>query len=222
MTPERSTGQPRGRLAALACAVLLLPLLLVQLVPSDTVEEYVFRALPSEEMGRSASGQLSYYRVDVLEGAAPATSVVVALDRNYSRGYTPDSVSSGSPCWFQGSLMTREVFYGEQYLFFGLPQVYVRQVRTGVLWPDQWTGMRVLYLSPLETLAAPLQLPFLLRSDSFTWRLLAVLLVRLAMLGVLIALAVKKRLGGVRLPIALLLFAMASMLVTMPVLGDLY
>ncbi len=222
MTPEQSTGQRRGRVAALACAVLLLPLLLVQLVPTDTVEEYVFRGRPAEELGQSANGQLRYYRVEVLEGTAPATSIVVALDRNYSRGYTPDAVSSGSPCWFQGGLMTPEVFYGEQYLFFGLPQVYVRQVRTGVLWPDQWTGMRVLCLSPLSTLAAPLQLPFMVRSDSFTWCLLAVLLGRCALLGVLLVLTLKRRLGRETLPAALLLFAAASMLVTMPVLGDLY
>jgi len=222
MTPEQSNRRPRGRLAALASAVLLLPLLLVHIVPTDTVEEYVFRARPAEEMGQSSNQQLRYYRVDVLEGTAPATSIVAALDRNYSRGYTPDAVSSGSPCWFQGGLMTPEVFYGEQYLFFGLPQVYVRQVKTGALWPDQWTGMRVLYLSPLSTVAAPLQLPFLVRSDGFTWRLLAVLLLRSTLLGLLIALTVKRRIRREALPAALLMFAAASMLVTMPVLGDSY
>jgi len=118
--------------------------------------------------------------------------------------------------------MTPEVFYGEQYLFFGLQQVYVRQVKSGLLWPDQWTGMRVLYLSPLENLVAPLQIPFLIRSDSFTWRTLAMLLARCVLLGTTIALVAKKKLRGDRLAVALFLFAMAAMLLAMPVLGDLY
>jgi len=206
----------------LALTALLLPLLLVHIVPTDTVEPYVFRAQPAEYLGESGNRHLQYYRVDVLEGTAPASSVVVALDRNYSRGYAPDEFAAGGACWFQGGLMTPEVFYGEQYLFFGLQQVYVRQVKTGLLWPDQWTGMRVLYLSPLENLVAPLQIPFLVRSDSFTWRTLAILLARCVLLGTTIALVAKRKLRGTRLAVALLLFAIAAMLLTMPVLGDLY
>ncbi len=220
MTAHRTVGT--RTVVFLAFTALLLPLLLVHIVPTDTVEPYVFRAQPVEYLGGSGNGYLQYYRVDVLEGAAPASSIVVALDRNYSRGYAPEELSAGRACWFQGGLMTPKVFYGEQYLFFGLQQVCVRQVKTGLLWPDQWTGMRVLYLSPLESLVAPLQIPFLVRSDSFTWRTLAILLARCVLLGTTIALVAKKKLRGERLAVALLLFAIAAMLLTMPVLGDLY
>jgi len=208
--------------AFLAFAVLLLPLLLVHIVPTDTVEPYVFRAQPAEYLAESGNSYLQYYRVDVLEGTAPASSIVVALDRNYSRGYPFDEFSTEGPCWFQGSLMTPEVFYGEQYLFFGLPQVYVRQVKTGLLWPDQWTGMRVHYLSPLESLAAPLQIPYLVRSDSFTWGMLAILLARCGLIAATVAAVASKKLRGRRLAVALLLYALAAMVVTMPVLGNLY
>lgn len=207
---------------SLSVAALLLPLLLVHIVPTDTVEPYVFRAQPAEYLGESGNGYLQYYRVDVLEGTAPTSSIVAALDRNYSRGYAPDKLAAGGDCWFQGSLMTPDIFYGEQYLFFGLQQVYVRQVKTGVLWPDQWTGMRVLFLSPLESLAAPLQIPFLIRSDSFTWGMLAILLARCGLIAATVAAVARKKLRGRRLAVACLLFVMAAMLLTMPVLGDLY
>jgi len=210
------------RLATLALAAAFLPLLLVQIVPSDTVDQYGFKAEVVQTLGDSGNGQLQYFRAVVLTGMAPDDVLVTALDRNYSRGYTPGSIAPESTCWFKGDLMMPDVFYGEQYLFFDTPQVYVRQVKTGLLWPDQWTGMRVLYLSPLATLAAPVQLPFLLQSDSFTWRMLAVLAARCIVLGTVIALAAKKTLRGADLPMALFVLILVSMLVTMPVLRDLY
>jgi len=209
-------------IAMLAIILVLLPLALVHLIPTDTVEPFVFRARLAEYLGESTSAQLQYYRVDVLEGAAPSTSTVIALDRSYSRGYEPAATAPGLTAWFQGSLMTPEVFYGEQYLFFGLPQVYVRQAKTGLLWPDQWSGLRVLYLSPAETLAAPIQIPFLVRSDSFTLGFLAVLVARCLLVASTVFLVVRKRLRGGRLVAALMAYAGVAILLTVPILGNMY
>ena len=209
-------------IAMLAIVFVLLPLVSVHLIPTDTVETFVFRARLAEYLGESISAQLQYYRVDVLEGAAPSTSTVIALDRSYSRGYEPAATAPGLTAWFQGSLMTPEVFYGEQYLFFGLPQVYVRQVKTGLLWPDQWSGLRVLYLSPVETLAAPIQIPFLIRSDSFTYGMLAVLVARCLLIASAVFLVVRKRLRGSRLVAALMAYAVVAILLSVPILGNMY
>jgi hypothetical protein len=212
----------RLRLAILAALLVLTPLLLVHLIPTDTIEPFVFRATVIEHLGQSTSGQLQYYRVDVLDGFAPAPVTAIALDSSYSRGFSAGEVQPGFDAWFQGSLMTPEVFYGEQYLFFGLPQVYVRQAKSGLLWPDQWSSLKVLYLSPLETLAAPLQIPFLVRSDSFTWGLLTVLLARCVLIATISVLVVRRRLRGTALAAALLAYSLAAILLTMPILGDLY
>lgn len=215
-------GSIAARVTILAIVLVLLPLVLVHLSPTDTVEPFVFRAQLSEMVGQSENGQLSYYKSNVLEGSAPAAIIVVALDRSYSRGYEPLSTAPGRTVWMQGGLMTPDVFYGEQYLFFGLSQVYVRQVKTGLLWPDQWSGLRVLYLSPAETLAAPMQLPFLVRSDSFAYGLLAVLVARCLLIASTAYVVVRKRLRAGRLVAAIMAYAVMAMLLTIPILGDMY
>lgn len=207
---------------ALAATVILLPLAVVLLIPTDTVEPYVFRARLTIMLAQSDSGKLRYFQADTLEGSAPASAVVLALDQAYSRGYDPESTAPGLTVWLQGSLMTPDVFYGEQYLFFDRPQVYVRQVKSGLLWPDQWTELRVLYLSPLETLAAPVQIPFLVRSDSLTYRVLAVLLMRSVVVVSTIFLLAQKKFRHGRVSALVLGYALLAMLLTVPILGHLY
>lgn len=202
--------------------ILLIPLVIVHIIPTDTVEPFVFDARLTAMLAESGGGKLQYYRADVLDGSAPASTVVVALDRAYSRGYDPETTSVGLTAWMQGSLMTPDIYYGEQYLFFDRPQVYVRQVKTGLLWPDQWSELRVLYLSPVETLAAPIQIPFLVRSDSFTYRIFAVLIARCVLLLSTIVVLVRRRLKGGPLIAALLVYALLAIGVTVPILGHLY
>lgn len=219
---NRSCLTKRRTLLLLISAFVLLPVCIVHLIPTDSPESYVFRAGVSEFLRQSTNGQLQYFEADVVQGAAPGSRIVLALDGSYSRGYQMATAQVGLTAWFQGSLMTPEVFYGEQYLFFDLPQVYVRQVKTGLLWPDQWSGLRVLYLSPLETLAAPLQIPFLIRSDSFTYEALAVLLARCGLIATTLWLTVGKRLKGSRLQVALLAYAVIAVVLTVPILADMY
>ncbi len=215
-------SRKRLLLALLTASFLLVPLAAVSVVPSDTVEPYVFKGRITESLGHSANGQLHYYGADVIEGEAPAASIVVALDGSYTRGLDRIDVEPGLEAWFQGGLMTADIFYGEQYLFFGLPQVYVRQVKSVLLWPDQWTELRVLYASPLETLAAPVEVAILARSDGVTMLIMGVLLARCALVAAAMVAIIRRRPRSGALATVLLGYAVIAVLLTIPIIGDLY
>jgi len=219
---KRENRTSRLPIATLAILVLVLPPIIVHLIPTDTPEPYVFEATVGEELGRSTNGQLVYFDVDPVRGRYPDARMAIAIDRSYTRGASPEEVATAGRLWLQGSLMTPEVFYGEQYLFFGKPQVYIRQVKTGMLWPDQVTELKILYLSPVTTLAAPFQLPFLIRSEEMTGRVLAVLLARLTLVAVMAVIVIRraKRKEDVLVPV--LAYAVITILVTAPILGHLY
>lgn len=123
----------------LTVAVFLYPLLVVQIIPTDSPEPYVFKARFNELLGETMNGKLRYYMVEHLDGISPSPEFVVTVDLGYSRGASKEKIGEGRELWMQGSLMTPEIYYGEQYLFFDLPQIYVRQIKKGVLWPDQLT-----------------------------------------------------------------------------------
>ena len=211
-----------AHLSAMAVIAVLLPLILVQLIPASSSAPYVFRATLAQHLGQSSNEQLQFYEAQVAQGTAPADTLVVALDRNYTRGLDDTTTATGATHWFEGSLMTPEVFYGEQYLFFGMEQVYVSQVRTAHLWPNQKTELRILYLSPLTTALAPVQIPSLLQSDSLSARLMGTLLARCALLIATIIFVVRRRHDTVLVLPGLLIYAVVAMLLTLPILTDLY
>jgi hypothetical protein len=206
----------------LALLVIGIPIGVVQLLPTDAPEPFVFEATVDAKVGQSVNDQLWYFDTHAVRGSYPGSDTVVAIDRSYTRGASPEEIVQGSTYWFQGGLMTPDVFYGEQYLFFGKPEVYVRQVKNGLLWPDQITELRVLYLSPLTTLATPVAIPFLVRSDPLSASVWAVLLARLALVVVLVVLVVHgaRKKQGLLLP--LLGYATLAMALSVPILGDLY
>ena len=207
---------------ALVLAVILVPLVVVQIIPTDSPAPYLFLARFENHLGTSSNESLTYHEVNVLQGEAPAMTVVVALDRNYTRGFSSDVTSAGTELWMQGSLMTRDIYYGEQYLFFGPPQIYVSQLKSGTFWPDQIAELRVLYLSPVTTTFAPIQIPFLLRSDSLSARTIGTLLARCAFLIATIIFVARRPLGPAAFLPGLLTYALVAMLLTLPVLTDLY
>jgi hypothetical protein len=217
-------GAVKYRALCLALLLLasLIPLVIVQVMPTDSPEPYLFKARFEGHLGTSSNGSLTYHQVSVLEGEAPASTVVVALDRNYTRGLCADITSPGAESWLQGSLMTREVYYGEQYLFFGPPQIYVRQLKSGMLWPDQTKELSILYLSPLSTIFAPIQIPFLLRSDGLSARTIGTLLARCALLIATIIFVLRRRNETAPVLSGLLTYAVVAMLLTLPILADLY
>ncbi len=217
-----ATAKYRTLCLALALAAAIVPLVAVRVIPTDSPEPYLFKARFEDHLGTSSNESLRYHEVKVLQGEAPATTIVVALDRNYTRGLSRGITSTGTESWMQGSLMTREVYYGEQYLFFGPPQIYVRQLKSGILWPDQATELRILYLSPLTTILAPIELPLLLRSESLSARTAGTLLARCALLIATIIFVVRRRHEIEPVLPGLLAYAVAAMLLTLPVLSHLY
>lgn len=134
---------------------LSLPVFVVLVYPTDNPQSYVFEVRVTEKLGETLEGKLRFYRVERIQGNTPAEIFVVTIDDPYTRGgQSPDY--TGSSIWMMGSLMTPEVYFGEQYLFFDQPQLYISQVRTGWLWPDQVSGLTMLYDSPATSLLAPL------------------------------------------------------------------
>jgi len=215
-----------GALHLLAFAALLtaiaLPLCVVLPRPAHLVSEYVFEARVDERLGISTNGQLTYLAASTLNGDAPADDVVLSLDENYTRGWEPAKVDTGAAYWFEGSLMTPQVYFGEQYIFYGPPQLYLRQMKTGALWPDQQTELRMLYLSPLSTLAAPIQLPLLFRSDSLSTRIVSVFLLRCLLLAATAFWTVRHGDNRSHLLLGLAVYALLAVALSVPILGDLY
>jgi len=100
-----------------------------------------------------------------LDGRAPGERFVATIDHGYTAGVETGAALDGeespvSPAipresfWLQGTLMDRLTYYGEQYLFFGYPQLYVSQVKNGFLWPSQVERLKRLYRAPLATLGS--------------------------------------------------------------------
>jgi len=210
-------------IAALAgLAALVIPAAIVLPRPSSYPEPYVFEAQLNRYLGASADGKLTYYEASTLDGVAPANTVAVSMDDAYTRGWSPGEIEAGDSYWMEGSLMTPEVFYGEQYIFWGPPQLYISQLKTGSLWPDQKSELLALYGSPVSTLAAPIQLPMLFRSDSFSIKLATVLLLRCVLIAAVLLWALRKRPGATGIVALLALYALCAILLSLPILGDLY
>jgi len=148
--------------------------------------------------------------------------VVLSFDESYTRGWEPAVVSIGGTYWIEGSIMTPEVYFGEQYIFYGPPQLYVRQVKTGYLWPDQKTELRALYLSPLSTLAAPIQLPLLFRSDGLSKKTLAVVVLRCVLVVTTLVWTIRRRSARPEVVTALSIYILVAIALSLPILGDLY
>lgn len=153
----------------LLLAYLLLPLVVMFALPGVDRDAFVCRVEVKERLAETLGGQLEFLRVNRLDGRAPAETFVAVLDHGYTAGIEPapergPAGSEGEPGLpptpvgsmfdIEATLMTREVFYGEQYLFFGYPQVYVSQVRDAFLWPSQVSRVQALYVSPFVSLAS--------------------------------------------------------------------
>jgi hypothetical protein len=154
--------------AAFLAAYLVVPFVLVFIVSGVDSEAFVCRVEVEKRLGETLRGKLEFLLVDVLEGRSPGKEVVIALDHGYTQGLAPAPTAGdgsaarkvsempvGSVFGIEGTLMTRDVFYGEQYLFFdGHPQIYAGQLRQGPLWPSQISRLKALYLSPFVSLVS--------------------------------------------------------------------
>ena len=209
-------------LIILALSFLGLPFLAVHLIPADSPQPYVFKARIIEKMGETLQGKLRYFLVEELEGNSPATTFVVTIDSAYTGGSSHLELEENRQAWMQGSVMTPDVFYGEQYLFFDYPQLYIRQVKTGALWPDQITELRILYLSPVTAFLSLWYIfsyPFM---EEFYPAYYLVMIAQSALIIAMIIFFIKRRPTGGRLALVLLTYGIIVMLTTIPMLPGLY
>lgn len=224
--PPAKNGNPlKGKtvaLTALVLFVLVCPLAVVQFIPTDSPQPYVFEALIQEELAQSNDGELAFLLVERVAGKAPAQEFVVTISRAYTRGQSAVSFRPGEQIWMQGTLMDPETYYGEQYLFFDRPQLYVRQVKDGLLWPDQKTELRILYLSPVQSLSSPVVAAQLPRSGEFTPGRFAVALLKSLAIGAAALYVVRLRRDPMNVCLTLAGYACLMMVLTIPVLTDLY
>ena len=149
-----------------ACFVLafaVLPLIIVWAFPGVDGDGFVCRVGVEDRLAETLDGKLEFLLVDAVQGHPPASRFVVTLDHGYTAGIGPASGSSaespeaqplGGLFWLHGTLMDRETYFGEQYLFFGYPQLYVDQVKAGLFWPSQMDRLQSLYAAPLTTVVS--------------------------------------------------------------------
>jgi hypothetical protein len=212
----------RTILIILVVLFLALPFLIVHFTPATSPEPYVFRAHILEKLRETLQGKLGYFLVEGLEGSSPAAMFVVTIDSAYTRGSSRLDPEKDRQVWMQGSVMTPDVFYGEHYLFFGYPQLYISQVKTGALWPTQIIELRILYLSPLTaflSLVYIFRYPFM---EEFSLNHYFVMIAQSVLIVAMIVFLLKRHQTGQRLALVLLAYSIIAMLTTIPMLPDLY
>jgi len=159
-----------GLAAAFLVAFIVVPLIVVFFARGIDPNDFVCTVQVKERLGESLGGRLEFLLVGTLDGRSPADQFVATLDHGYTEGIVLAPADDGaqgeltsaeipetpvgSVFSLDGALMTPDVFYGEQYLFFGWPQVYASQVKTTLLWPSQIHRLEELYLSPFVTVAS--------------------------------------------------------------------
>jgi len=189
---------------AFLIAFAAVPLVLVLAFPGVDDDEFVSKVQIRSQLAETLQGRLEYLLVDSLEGRSPAGRLVVAVDHGYTAGVPSDSGAGsdeslipGASVWLQGSLMDRETYFGEQYLFFGYPQLYLTQVKSGLLWPSQVGRLGTLYWSPLATLTAVYWVWLYPFSEEYTLNSWLFLVARLLLfcVAVIIAATLRRRNG---------------------------
>ncbi len=144
--------------AGFLVAFVVLPLIFISLSKGMDRGAFVCRARVVSPLAETLNGELEFLLMDPVAGSPPAGGrFVVALDHGYTRGI-PDTADPskqtfdvGEDFWLEGRLMDRDTFFGPQYLFFGYPELYVSQVRSGTFWPAQLDRLRTLYLAPVSS-----------------------------------------------------------------------
>ncbi|HLA80260.1 MAG TPA: hypothetical protein VJP78_01335, partial [Thermoleophilia bacterium] len=137
-------------------AFIVLPFIVMGASPGLDHDAFATMAKVDSRLAETLNGKLEFFLVSRRDGRAPADRFVLTIDHGYTAGIGSAPGSADNPglirgelVWLQGSLMDRETYFGEQYLFFGYPQLYVSQVKSGLLWPSQLERLGRMYLSPV-------------------------------------------------------------------------
>ena len=212
----------RKILGGLIAAYLVMPILTVGLQPRVGGEDCVARVEVVGKLNETLAGKLQYFRARSLKGRSPASEFVVTIDRDYTRRVRAALLKAGKSFWVAGGLMTREVYYGDHYLFFGMPQIYTSQIKEGLFWPTQRIEMRILYLAPVMGFLAPIAVIILPGEEEYTPLAFAVYLAKTFLIGIAVVLAVLFRRSRDVLLLIAFGYAVASMALSMPILQELY
>jgi hypothetical protein len=202
--------------------LLVFPLLIVQVFPTDSPQPYIFKAEIIQKLDETMQGKLRYFLVEKLEGSSPADDFVVTIDEPYTRGGYLVELEGSQQIWMQGDLMTQDVFYGEQYLFFGYDQLYISQIKTGALWPDQITELKILYLSPFTAFTSLMGIFWYPFSEEYSLRNYLAMIAHAMLIVTLIILSIKTRARKRSLTLIILTYSVLVMAATIPMLYDLY
>jgi hypothetical protein len=131
------------------------PLLIVRTASGVDDEAFVCRAEVESRLAETLAGKLEFLQVRAVAGRSPAERFVITIDHGYTAGVgeypgaaQDPALAPGRAPWLEGTPMDEDTYYGEQYLFFDQPQLYVSQVRSGLFWPSQVERLKTLYLSP--------------------------------------------------------------------------
>ena len=175
--------------AAFATLFAIAPPALVAVSPGLEAGSFVCEVEIEAPLAVTLEGKLEFLLVRGLQGRRPAERFVVTIDHGYTAGVDENSGDSGEPrtsldpvlapggrLWLEGSLMGRDTYFGEQYLFFGYPQLYLGQVKTGVFWPSQHERLVALYPAPFTAVASVYLVwayPFMEEYSLASWLLIA-------------------------------------------------
>lgn len=201
---------------------LILPALVVQVVPTDSPQQYIFKAEIVKKIGETMQGKLSYFLAEKLEGSPPTIEFVVTIDRSYTRGGHLEDLENKHRVWMQGNLMKPDVFYGEQYLFFGYDQLYISQIKAGLLWPDQITELKILYISPFIAFTSLVKIFSYHFSEEYSLKNYLAIIAQSILIVTLIILSIKARVSKRNLALILLTYSVLAVVTTIPMLYDLY
>jgi hypothetical protein len=205
----------------LSLIYLIVPVVTIQIIPTDNPQPYIYEVEILEKLDEPLDGKLEYYRVTTVQGTSPDQVFVSVIDKAYTKGSGAVMLKVDQRVWMQGDLMTPEVYYGEQYLFFGLPQIYVSQLKPGLLWPDQVSELTLLYGSPATSLLAPFSTVLILFRglNAIT---LTVFMFKSLLLAASGYLTLRYRGNEEQVIMILCLYCVLAMFSTIPIMGELY
>lgn len=218
----------------LTIAILVFPLLVVQIFQTDNPQPYVFKARIIEKLGETQNPigeKLQYFLVKHIEGNSPATEFIVLIDESHTKGFSNINLERNQESWIQGTLMTRRIYTGERFLFFNRPQIDARQVKNEGFWPDQIKNLRDLYLSPISIVQTLSILPIFLGStlvnplsvfDESFLKSLLFQIVTVALIFSTLFLLIKNRHKRLNLLLILLTYTLLAMFSTALLITNLY
>ena len=221
-------------IGGLILAIVIFPFVVIQFTLAKAEQgaedpRYIIHAQIREMLGETETlmTKFQYFLVEKLAGDAPATEFVVLISTGrggLTRGLSNVKLESNQEFWGHGFFMdpARYENMGDEYIFFGLPQVYLWQIKGTLLWPDQTTALKLLYQAPIARLTALYYVVAFPLMDEFTLRHYVAFIAQTVLIVATIVLAVKKREDKWNLLLIVLAYILLTMLITSPVLPNPY